>query len=144
MLDRAAAQVGDSFASQPEVEAAIQTTIAEAYYGLGEQVKSEEHYRRAVDLLRRTLGPEHPETLRVDQPPGHDPLESGPARSEAEALLRRNLEACRRVLGPEHPETLSAIRGLASPSLLPAYAGRIRIDAEGILGGPRADLRARP
>src|SRR5262249_6611339 len=65
VLDRAAAQVGDSFAGQPEVEAAIQTTIAETYFALGEDAKSEGHFRRAIDLLSRSLGPEHPETLRT-------------------------------------------------------------------------------
>ena len=65
----------------------------------------QEPFRRAVDLLSRALGPEHPETLRVINRLV-SLLWNTIQRKEAEALIRRNLEACRRVLGPEHPETL--------------------------------------
>ena len=43
VLDRAAAEVGTSFAGQPEIEAAIRLAIAETYHGLGVYSKSESH-----------------------------------------------------------------------------------------------------
>jgi hypothetical protein len=144
VLDRAAAQVGDSFASKPAVEAAIQVTIADTYFSLGEPVKSENHYRRALDLLRQSLGPEHPETLRVINSFGALLWYRG-KRTEAEPLLRQNREDCRRVLGPEHLETLAATRGLAQVLL---HSARLRPQghrvARGKSEGPRAGPRSRP
>ena len=56
-LDRAAAEVGQSFAEQPGTEAAIRMAIGKAYHGMGEYRKSEAHYRAAYDLLRRGGSP---------------------------------------------------------------------------------------
>jgi tetratricopeptide (TPR) repeat protein len=111
VLDRASAHAGDSFADQPEVEAAIQNTIAEMYYSLGQEAKSERHFRRAIELLKRSLGPEHPETLRTINRLV-SLLWEMIKRSEAEALIRGNVAICRHNLGTEHPVTLEAIRGL--------------------------------
>ena len=47
VLDRAAGEVGSSFATQPEVEAAIRLAIAQTYHELGEFAKGEVHLRRA-------------------------------------------------------------------------------------------------
>jgi tetratricopeptide (TPR) repeat protein len=129
VLDRAAAHAGDSFADQPEVEAAIQNTIAETYYGLGQEAKSERHFRRAVELLKRSLGPEHPETLRTINRLS-SLLWEMIKRSEAEALIRSNVAISGRVLGTEHPVTLDAIRELAR--ILP-YTGSTPDEVEAFL-----------
>src|SRR5262249_368854 len=94
VLDRAAAQVGDSFAGRPAGEAALQNPSAEAFYSLGEVTKGERLFRRSIDLLGRSLGPEHPQTLKTINRFA-DLLWNIVKRSEAEALIRSNLETCR-------------------------------------------------
>src|SRR5262249_11038133 len=62
-LDRAAANVGTKFKTQPEVEAAIRRTIAKTYADLGLYREYEKEISLAVDLFKKAKGPEHPDTL---------------------------------------------------------------------------------
>lgn len=64
-LDRAAQRVGNRFADQPLVEAAIRNTIGRAYIGLGDYKTARVHLARAEDLRQRHLGPKHPERLQA-------------------------------------------------------------------------------
>ena len=50
-LDRATANVGTSFAGQPELEAAIRMAIGKANYGLGRYARSEGQFRAAWQIL---------------------------------------------------------------------------------------------
>jgi len=67
--------------------------------------QAEPLYSQTLELRRRSLGPEHPDTLtsmnnlaNVYWSQGNYP--------QAEALYSQTLEIQRRVLGPEHPDTL--------------------------------------
>ena len=62
-LDRAAASVGDRFATQPLAEAEILHTIGSAYRGIGESPGAVTALERSVALAREFAGADHPTTL---------------------------------------------------------------------------------
>ena len=64
VLDRAAARVDASFDDQPEVEAAIRGTLAEAYSGVGEYDQALLHAQTALEL-RRASADESPLALAI-------------------------------------------------------------------------------
>jgi tetratricopeptide (TPR) repeat protein len=81
---------------------------------------SEGHYpeaekldRDALEIRRRTLGPEHPETLVLEGNLG-DVLCAENRFAEAEALQRHALAEQTRILGPERADTLSTMTSLAN------------------------------
>jgi serine/threonine protein kinase/tetratricopeptide (TPR) repeat protein len=121
-LDRAAEKVGDGFRGQPDVEAAIRRTIAEAYHGLGRYDKSERHWRAVAEIERRRSGPESVETSKAESEIGHMLRHSGQV-GEALGLLEKAHVGLRRSLGPDHIETLRAADHLAR-----AYQGAGRLD----------------
>jgi hypothetical protein len=115
-LDRAAQRIEGKFTNQPEVEAAIRSTIGRTYTDLGLYPDAEKQLERAVDLQRRVLGSEHPDTLKSM----HDlaNLYSSEGKyAQSEAIDIQILEIRRRVLGPEHPDTLKSMNNLANDYL---------------------------
>lgn len=68
--------------------------------------------RELLDIERRVLGPEHPDTLRTMTNLSVTLMHEG-RYAEAEKMDRELLDIERRVLGPEHPDTLRTINGLA-------------------------------
>jgi eukaryotic-like serine/threonine-protein kinase len=64
-LDRAASRIAGKFDSQPLVEAAIRETMGTAYADLGLYPEAQRQRERALELRRRDLGEEHPDTLAV-------------------------------------------------------------------------------
>jgi len=111
-LDRAAAQVTGKFDRQPEVEASIRNTIGKAYEDLGLYPEAAKQHEAALDLRRRVLGPEHPDTLRSMNNLALVYADEG-KYAQAETLHSQALEIERRVLGPEHPNTLMSMHNLA-------------------------------
>ncbi|HEV2949786.1 MAG TPA: tetratricopeptide repeat protein [Gemmataceae bacterium] len=107
VLDKAAKRIEQNprFAEEPEVEAAIRLTIGNTYEALGLWQESEHHLRRAVDILRDVLGPEHPETLSATTEVANA-LVNNSKLDEAVDVLRQAVEASRRVLGEEHRDAL--------------------------------------
>ena len=112
-LDRAAARIKGRFNRQPEVEAALRSTIGETYMDLGLNAQARTQLERALDLRRRVLGTKNPETLRTMSRVGYLEYLQG-KYPEAETLLGHTMETERRVLGPEHPDTLSSMNYLAT------------------------------
>jgi tetratricopeptide (TPR) repeat protein/predicted Ser/Thr protein kinase len=110
-LDRAAERVGDRFEKQPEVEAAIRFTIGQTYTDLGLYPGARKQLEQALDLRRKVLGVENPQTLRTAAKLGQVTDFLG-KYAEAEALLSQTLQTERRVLGPEHPDTLACMANL--------------------------------
>ena len=119
-LDRAAQRIAGKFDNQPSVEASIRHTIGIAYRDLGFYTQAEQQLERAQELYRRSLGPEHRDTLTSMQDLA-SVYQSQAKFGQAETLLTTLLEARRRVLGERHPETLAAMNDLA---LLLADNGR--------------------
>jgi tetratricopeptide (TPR) repeat protein len=58
-LDEAAKRVEVELADQPEVQAAVRTTIGTTYQGLGLLVPAEVQLRAALESRKRVLGPDH-------------------------------------------------------------------------------------
>jgi len=65
-----------------------------------------------LEARRRTLGPEHPDTLTSLNNLALTLRAQGDL-SRARALHEEELEICRRILGPEHPDTLISMCNLA-------------------------------
>jgi tetratricopeptide (TPR) repeat protein len=79
----------------------------------GKYAEAEALHGQALEISRRVLGPEHPDTLNgMYWMATATALEGRPV--EAEALYRQVLEVRRRTLGSEHPDTLTVLTGLAS------------------------------
>ena len=68
---------------------------------------------QALEIQRRVLGPEHPDTLYSMNNLAIVYYYQG-KYAQAEALDSQTLEIRRRVLGPEHPDTLNSMNILAT------------------------------
>ena len=112
-LDRASARINQRFRDQPLVEAAIRLVIGEAYASLDEQQLAENHLDRAVALRRTHLGPDHPETLRVEQSLADAYTWLGRG-ADAVAIHERLLEIAKTRLGPDDPELLNRMNRFAT------------------------------
>jgi serine/threonine protein kinase/Tfp pilus assembly protein PilF len=112
-LDRAAVRITGKFDRQPEVEAAIRDTIGQTYVNLGLYPEAEKEFERALELRRRVLGTNDPETLKTLGQLGMAYFFQS-NYAQAESLLSQTLEAARRALGPEHSETVRAMTNLGS------------------------------
>jgi tetratricopeptide (TPR) repeat protein len=110
-LDRAAAGIAQRFDKQPLVEASIRQTIGNAYEDLGIYPEAQKHMERALDLRRRMLGEDHPDTLSVMSDLAFLYRAEGKF-AQAEPLASKVLEIRRRLLGEDHPDTLYAMNNL--------------------------------
>jgi non-specific serine/threonine protein kinase/serine/threonine-protein kinase len=111
VLDRGAERIEKELGGEPLVQAQLMATMGWVYRNLGLYAKAEPLCTRAVDLRRRTLGAEHPDTLRTQT--GLAAVYRFQGRdAEAEDLLRVTSEAQRRVLGSDHPDALSSYSDL--------------------------------
>ncbi len=117
VLDRAAGRIAGNFDSQPPVEASIRQTIGSAYSDLGLFAEAQPQMQRALDLRRRMLGPEHPDTLSSMYALGDLYVRAGKF-GPAEALLNQVLQVRRRLRGDRDPDTLAAMGQLASLAIM--------------------------
>lgn len=113
ILDQSSKDIDTGLSSDPELQAKMMSTMAVTYRGLGLYSRAQALQERAVAIQQRTLGPEHPDTLRsmttlanILSDEGHD--------NDAEKLMRQTLELDRKVLGPRNPATLRAVNALAA------------------------------
>jgi len=112
LLDDFAKGLGEQLKDQPEVEATIQAAIGNAYRGLGVREKTEQHLRAALELRRKTLGPEHAEVAASLFDYGWC-LHDKPDYDGAKRMFRESLEMRRRLLGDEHKDVAASLDGLA-------------------------------
>jgi len=78
----------------------------------GRYAEAESVYRDALQVQRRVLGPQHPDTLLTMDNLNNTLAEQG-RYAEAERLCRETLDIRRRVLGPEHRDTATSKYELA-------------------------------
>jgi tetratricopeptide (TPR) repeat protein len=112
-LDRAAQNIQGKFEKQPQVEAAIRSTIGNTYSDLGLYAEARKQLEQALALDRRTVGPADPRTLQT-MLSLEKTEESQGQYAEAEQLGQQLLQTNQRVLGPQHPDTLKAMNRLTS------------------------------
>ncbi|HEY1810571.1 MAG TPA: serine/threonine-protein kinase [Acidobacteriaceae bacterium] len=112
VLDRAAQNIGHRFAQQPAVEAAIRETIGDAYVGLDLYPVARQQLEPALEMDRRSLGPENPKTLQVLTKLGYA-LALDEKYPESETLLLQATSLDRKVLGEDNRQTLTALDRLA-------------------------------
>lgn len=110
-LDRAAQNIEGKFKDQPEVEAAIRSTIGETYSDLGLYADSRKQLEKALELSRSSLGPDNLKTLQIMVSLGWLAQQQAHIE-EAETLDKQALDAGRRALGATNPTTLMALRRL--------------------------------
>ncbi|MGO9271051.1 MAG: tetratricopeptide repeat protein [Terriglobia bacterium] len=110
-LDRAAERITGKFKQQPEVEAAIRDTMGQTYTDLGLYPEARKQLERALELRRKVLGAENPQTLRTALNLGRVADFQG-KYAEAETVDSKTLEIMRRVMGPENPDTLVSMMNL--------------------------------
>lgn len=111
-LDRAAAGIAGRFDTQPLVEASIRQTIGNTYMDLGLYPEAQIQIERTLEIRRRLLGEDHPETLLTLNNLAALCLDQG-KRAEAEPLLLKVLEIGNRTVGKENPSTLVTLNNLA-------------------------------
>jgi serine/threonine protein kinase len=112
IMDQAVRDIDERFAGQPEIEAEVRHLIGQAYGTRGEFAKAIEFLEVALEVRRRELGAEHPDTLETSDQLGRV-LYWNRRLDEAEALQRYVVEARTRVLGGEHEDTFWAMARLA-------------------------------
>ena len=116
-LDKAAASVEIELADQPEIRAAVRSTIGTTYAALGLYDAAELHLKAALATRRSVLGDEHPDvatglynlaTLREMQGD----------YAEAERLVRKALSLRKSLFGEEHPEIVPDLVRLSTVYLM--------------------------
>lgn len=112
VLDSARLNIAKAFADQPSREAAVRTALGQAYLALGQYEEAREHAAAALDIRRRTLGADHPDTHKTS---GELGLILGYLGhfDEAQQLLDATYAALEQQLGPDHAETLQTLNNLA-------------------------------
>jgi serine/threonine protein kinase len=111
LLDRVADRLGHAPGQSPLVEAAVRQMVGGLYIDQGEYRKAQPHLEAALEVQRRELGEDDPQTLTTLHHLGHCLYRRD--RREASGMLARALELRRRVLGDDHDDTLFTARLVA-------------------------------
>jgi eukaryotic-like serine/threonine-protein kinase len=112
ILDKGSAQIEAGLSKDPEVQAQMMYVMGGVYENLGLYPHSEALLQQSLEIRRRVLGPENPDTLRSMHSLAWV-LERQGRYQEAEKLDRQAIATEQRVLGPEHPNSLAATNALA-------------------------------
>jgi tetratricopeptide (TPR) repeat protein len=121
LLDRYGRDIEKRFADQPEVEATVRASLANSYIYLNlmqhtdrsgdHWLAAREHLDTALEIRRKVLGVEHPDTLALVEQLAFF-LGFGMDLEQAERLRREALDIRERTQGPDDPETLGAAMSL--------------------------------
>jgi serine/threonine protein kinase/tetratricopeptide (TPR) repeat protein len=113
VLARAVETIGEKFAGQPTVRAALQQTVSDVYREIGLYASSLPLQEEALETRREQLGDNHPDTLNSIDGMGVLLLRMG-RFDDAMPYLAEALERRRRVLSDAHPDTLSSINNVGT------------------------------
>jgi len=111
ILDKAATDIDTGLSNDPALQARLLHVMGDTYYGLGLYPRAESLLTRSLDIRRRVLGPDHPDTLASMNELGEAIRWQG-RLPEAEKLLRESLAGRLRVLGKDDPATLTSMNAL--------------------------------
>lgn len=112
ILDAASAKIDSVYSHQPEVEAAVRSTIGQFYMELGLHGPAEKHLRQALGIRQKVLGDEAPDSLESMRRLAAMLRMQG-RLDEAELILGHAVATSRRVLGQNHAETIAALGEMA-------------------------------
>jgi non-specific serine/threonine protein kinase/serine/threonine-protein kinase len=112
VLDRGAERIDKELGDEPEVQAQLMETMGWVYYNLGLYENATPIVERAVEIRRRILGADHPDTLDAIELQACLYEREG-RYADAERVGRQNVDDLRRVLGEEHPATLHSMEHLS-------------------------------
>ena len=113
MVRLASTKVDEAFDGKPELRTTARETIGMTLWGLGLYDEAKPQLQAVLDIRRRTLGDDHPDTLRSMLALGELLLDAGKG-AEAGPLVRSAFAGMRETYGHEHPRTLSCASVLAS------------------------------
>ena len=112
ILDKASADIDTSLTKDPELQAQMMFTMAGVYDNLGLYRRAQSLYERALELCRRTFGPEDDQTLKTMQNLAVVMAHQG-HYDQTERWNRQLFDIQRRTRGPEDPRTLVSMSNLA-------------------------------
>jgi len=111
ILDDARMKIGESFKDKPEIEASVRQTLGKTYEAIGVYERSVAELEAALDIQKRVLGPDHPDTLNTMNSLSSVLIRLG-KYADAEKILRETASRQKRVLGPDHPDTIISLHNL--------------------------------
>ena len=112
ILDKASNDIKTGMAKDPDAQAEMIKVMGEVYMSLGLYSRARDLEQQSLDIRRRILGPENPDTLASMDDLAGALKESG-QYVEAAKMFREEIYIERRVLGPENQQTLNAMNNLA-------------------------------
>jgi eukaryotic-like serine/threonine-protein kinase len=112
ILDKASRNIETSLTRDPELQAQMMNVMGAVYFNLGLYPRAQALHQQSLEIRRRVLGPEHPETLSSMNNLANA-LDKEGHYAEAEKFYRESLGIRRRVLGPEQSDTLASMNNLA-------------------------------
>ena len=113
ILTPAVETVDERFADQPVVAAQLRQVLGDRYRELGLYDEAQPLQESALEVRRRELGSEHPDTLTSVHNMTVLLVAQGKA-DEAEAFALEALEGRRKVLGDEHTQTLDSMEEMGT------------------------------
>src|SRR5713101_3665159 len=113
ILDKASNDIKTGMAKDPDAQAGMMQVMGEVYINLGLFSRAKDLEQQSLDIRRRVLGPENPDTL-ASMDDLADALEECGQYVEAAKMFREEIDIERRVLGPENPQTLNAMNNLTN------------------------------
>ncbi len=111
-LDEVDQRVAAELQDQPEIQAALQSTIGRTYASLGLYDRAEGHLAPALMTQQRVLGPKHPDVAASLNALGSLALLKGDY-AMADSLLRKTVSTYEALYGHEHPAVATGLNNLA-------------------------------
>ena len=112
LLDDAASRLAKGEVADELIAAELHNVVGDVYRRLGLYPQAEEHLPLALEIRKRVLGEEHPDTLTSMHSLANLYNDQG-RYAEAEPRYLKTLEIRKRVLGEEHSDTLASMNSLA-------------------------------
>jgi eukaryotic-like serine/threonine-protein kinase len=113
VLDKASDDIDTGLAKDPDLQARMMDIIGTVYDNLGLYSRAEALTRQSLDILRKTLGPDHFDVLRLENNLGNILYDEGKYK-EAEKLYRHAYDSFRARVGPDDIKTLQSMDDLAN------------------------------
>ena len=111
-IDVAEPKIAAAFRDQPSTEASVRSVLGDTYYYLGEPALAARQRERALELHTAELGPDHPDTLNLQNSLALAFWAAG-EHGQAIPLLERAVAVRSARLGADHPDTLASQNNLA-------------------------------